>query len=102
MLLTRIRKARRSSCMRAAYVSVLMTGLAYSEIVWSQGTASFGTPDRAAIEQLFDRYAAAFFSKDYVKLREYVQAPFVRFGPSNTRPEAVPTDWVVLPTVDET
>jgi NTF2-like protein (DUF6841) len=65
------------------------------------GRSSFDAPDKAAIEQLFERYSAAFSSKDYVKLREYLQVPFVRFGPSNTRVETAPADWAILPTMDE-
>jgi hypothetical protein len=45
-----------------------------------QETARFGPSDVFAIDQLFDRYNQAFSSKDYVKLRDYLQAPFLGFG----------------------
>src|SRR5262245_4573123 len=87
--------------MRAVYICVLVVALAYPEIASVQGTVSFGTAERAAIEQLFDRYQAALSGKDYVKLREYIQAPFVRFGPSNTFADTSSADWAVLPTMDD-
>src|SRR5262245_56563762 len=86
--------------MRAGYIFVLIVGLACSETL-AQGTASFGAPQKAAIEQLFDRYAAAFLNEDYVNLRESLQVPFIRFGQSNTGIQAGTTDWVVSATMDE-
>jgi hypothetical protein len=44
-----------------------------------------------AIEQLLDRYVEAYSAKDYPKLREQLQAPFVRF----------PAGWEVLETLDD-
>lgn len=88
--------------MRAVYVSMIIVGLASSEVGSGQGTASFGPPEKAAIEQLFDGYTAAFSTQDYARLREYVQSPFVRYGPSNTRAETGLVDWVVLRTMDDT
>ena len=88
--------------MRAVCVAMIMMGLASSEVASAQGTTSFGPPEAAAIERLFDGYAAAFSNQDYAKLREYVQAPFVRFGQSNSRAEAESADWVVLQTMDDT
>ena len=87
--------------MRALYLSVLIASLVCSALALPQGKASFDETQRGAIEQLFDRYSAAFSSKDYVKLREYLQSPFVRFGPSNTRVETSPADWTILPSMDE-
>jgi hypothetical protein len=73
--------------MRAIYLSALIAGLAYPDVVFVQGPSSFGQAERAAIEQLLDGYGQAFSDEDYTKLREYIQAPFVRFGPSNTLSE---------------
>ncbi len=87
--------------MRAVYVSVLVAGLAYPLAASAQNPAPFGAPERAAVEQLFDRYSVAFSNEDYAMLREYLQAPFVRFGPSNTRAETGPADWVVSRTLDD-
>jgi hypothetical protein len=44
-----------------------------------------------AIEQLLDRYVEAYSAKDYPKLREQLQAPFVRFS----------AGWEVLETLDD-
>ena len=87
--------------MRAAYICVLIAGLVDPSVASSQGTSSFGPSETAAIQQLFDGYTVAFRAEDYARLREYIQAPFVRFGPSNTRAETEPGDWVVLRTLDD-
>ena len=88
--------------MRPVYVSIIIVGLASSEMASSQRHVSFGPPEKAAIERLFDGYTAAFSNQDYARLREYVEAPFVRFGPSNTRAETGLADWAVLGTMDDT
>jgi hypothetical protein len=54
-------------------------------------TARFGVSDVTAIDQLFDRYNRAFSSKDYVKLSDYLEAPFLTF----------PKGVEVLPTMDD-
>jgi len=59
-----------------------------------QKVASFGESDKAAIEQLFDRYSRAYSTKDYTAIRECLQLPFIRL-PANT---AV---WNVQGTMDE-
>lgn len=85
---------RKSLDMRAAYICVLIAGLVDPSVASSQGTSSFGPSETAAIQQLFDGYTVAFRAEDYARLREYIQAPFVRFGPSNTRAETSPgTGW---------
>jgi hypothetical protein len=81
---------------------VLIAGLATSEVASGQSASSFGPSETAAVQQLFDGYTVAFRNEDYAKLREYLQAPFVRFGPSNTRAETDAVDWVVLRTMDDT
>jgi len=86
--------------MRAVYISVIIVRLASSEIASPQGRVGFGPAEKTAIEQLFDGYSAAFSNKDWVKLREYLQVPYVRFGASNTGVDAA-SDWVVLPTMDQ-
>ena len=88
--------------MRAVCVSVIVVGVTYAELASGQSRVSFGTLDKTAIERLFDGYSVAFSNQDYVKLRDYVQAPFIRFGPSNTRAEAGLGDWAVLQTMDDT
>jgi hypothetical protein len=87
--------------MRAIYVTTLIVGLAYSDVASLQGPALFGPPEKAAIERLFDGYSNAFSKEDYAQLGTFIQAPFVRFGPSNTRAETGPADWVVLSTMDD-
>src|SRR4030095_5382568 len=57
----------------------------------AQSPARFGVAEKAAIEQLFDRYVQAYSTKDYAKLREQLQAPFLRF----------PAGVEVLPTMDD-
>jgi hypothetical protein len=88
---------------RAASASmlVLVLGLVYLEVASVQGQTSFGPSDRADIEQLFESYGKAFANEDYAKLREHIQAPFVRFGPSNTFSENSSADWAVLRTMDD-
>lgn len=88
--------------MRTVYCCLLLAGLAYPQLVAGQGTSSFGASETAAIQRLFDGYTKAFQDADYANLREHVQAPFVRFGASNTRAETTAVDWVVLRTVDDT
>lgn len=59
-----------------------------------QKIASFGKSDKAAIEQLLDRYSHAYSTKDYATLRECIQVPFIRF-PADT------AMWDVQATMDE-
>jgi hypothetical protein len=80
---------------------MVIGGLVHPGIVSAQGIASFGPRDKVAIEQLFDDYGKAFAKEDYATLREYIQAPFVRLGPSNTFNETSSGDWVVLRTIDD-
>jgi hypothetical protein len=87
--------------MRVVYLFALIVLLAYPEVASVQGPASFSPSERAAIERLFDGYGNAFADEDYVKLREYIQAPFVRFGPSNTFTDTGSADWVVLRDLDD-
>ena len=87
--------------MRRVHLFLLMISLGYPMVASVQGTVSFGPPERAAIDNLFEGYSAAFSSRNYAKLREYIQAPFIRFGPSNTRVETTPSDWAVFGTMDD-
>jgi uncharacterized NTF2-like protein DUF6841 len=87
--------------MRATSVFTMIVLLAYPEVASVQGPASFGPSERAAIERLFDGYGKAFSDENYGKLREYLQAPFVRFGPSNTFTDTDSADWVVLQAMDD-
>jgi len=59
-----------------------------------QNTASFGESDKAAIEQLLDRYVRAYSAKDYAALRECIQALFITLPPDTAM-------WHVMGTVDE-
>ena len=70
---------------------LLATLLFYPRTSLAQSTAGFGASDKVAIQQLLDRYVHAYSAKDYVKLREYLQVPFIRF----------PATWDVLGTMDE-
>jgi hypothetical protein len=67
--------------MRTLVHFVLLLGLLLCPYtVVGQETTRFGPSDVSAIDELFDRYNQAFSSKDYVKLRDYFQAPFLGFG----------------------
>ena len=46
-------------------------------VVAAQESRGFGETDKLAIEQMFDRYVEAFVQKDYPKLLEFVEAPFL-------------------------
>jgi hypothetical protein len=62
------------------YRFLLIAALIWSSSVLSaQEPRDFGDSDKVAIAQMYDRYSQAFVTKDYAKLREYVQAPFVLF-----------------------
>jgi len=74
--------------MRQAHIVVVLALLLWPRISPAQQSPRFGVSDREAIEQLFDRYNQAFSTKDYPKLREQLQAPFVLF-PAGV--EALPT-----------
>ena len=77
--------------MRAACIIVVTAGLLCPRTSLAQKTARFEASDKTAIEQLLDRYVEAYSAKDYTKLREQLQAPFVRF----------PAGWEVLETLDD-
>jgi len=70
---------------------IVCLGLLCSSPSFGQQPAHFEAHDKTEIEQLLDRYAEAFVSKDYTKLRATIQAPFVR----------LPGNWDVLRTVDD-
>jgi len=74
--------------MRHAHIVVVLALLLWPRTSQAQQSPRFGMSDKEAIEQLFDRYNQAFSMKDYPKLREQLQAPFVRF-PAGV--EALPT-----------
>jgi hypothetical protein len=77
--------------MRHAYILVVVVVLMCSNSLLAEPSAQSGMSDKAAIEQLFDRYVQAYSAKDYAKLREQLQAPFLRF----------PASVEVLPTIDD-
>jgi hypothetical protein len=77
--------------MRHAYILVVVVVLLCSNSLLAEPSAQSGMSDKAAIEQLFDRYVQAYSAKDYAKLREQLQAPFLRF----------PASVEVLPTIDD-
>jgi uncharacterized membrane protein YccC len=76
----------RDACIVVAIVGFLCPGTSSA-----QQPARFATADKVAIDQLLDRYVQAYSAKEYAKLREQLQAPFVRF----------PAGWEVLNTLDE-
>jgi hypothetical protein len=77
--------------MRFASIIVVVVSLACPGLSLGQQPASFATADKIAIEELLDRYVKASSAKDYAKLREELQAPFVRFQ----------AGWDVLETLDQ-
>jgi hypothetical protein len=77
--------------MRYVHIVVVLALILCSKTLLAQQSARFGVSDKAAIEQMFDRYNQAFSTKDYPKLREQLQAPFLRF----------PASVEVLPTLDD-
>ena len=63
-----------------SYVLVLIAAAYFSsEVSGGQKSTGFSGSDKLAIEQMLERYKQAFQMKDYTKLREYVQSPFVTF-----------------------
>jgi hypothetical protein len=77
--------------MRAACIIVVTAGLLCPRTSLAQKAARFEASDKTAIEQLLDRYVEAYSAKDYTRLREQLQAPFVRF----------PAGWEVFETLDD-
>jgi NTF2-like protein (DUF6841) len=77
--------------MRYACIFIVIVGLLCSGTSLAQQPTRFAQSDKIAIEQLLDRYVQAYSGKDYAKLREQLQAPFVRF----------PAGWEVLNTLDD-
>jgi hypothetical protein len=87
--------------MRIAVVIAVAANLLYPNLLPAQQRARFTPSDKAAIDRLLDEYGQAFVTKDYAKLQQTLQAPFVRFGPSVTVTETTQGDWVVLRTLDD-
>ena len=50
-------------------------------VAFAQQTPRFGQSDVAAIDQLFESYNQAFSARDYAKLKDHLQGPFVGFAP---------------------
>ena len=65
--------------MRSTFIFLAAVGLLFPRISLAQQPARFGVSDKRAIDQLFDRYVQAFSTKDYARLREQLQAPFLTF-----------------------
>ena len=87
--------------MRIAVVIVVAANLLYPGLSFAQGRARFTPSDKAAIDRLLDDYGQAFVTKDYAKLQQTLQAPFVRFGLSVTGTETGQGDWVTLQTLND-
>ena len=85
--------ADKLSPMSRLRILLIASLLSCPALVPGQNTASFGKSNKAAIEQLLDRYVRAYSAKDYAALRECIQVPFIRLP--NT------AMWDVLGTVDE-
>ena len=58
---------------------IMIAASVSSIVVCAQEPRGFGDSDKLAIEQMYDRYTEAFIMRDYAKLRDYVQLPFVTF-----------------------
>ena len=67
--------------MRGLVHLFVFLGLLFPCVALAQQTARFEQSDVAAIDQLIERYNQAFSVRDYVKLKDYLQAPFVGFAP---------------------
>jgi hypothetical protein len=61
------------------FTSLALIGVLSPAFAVAQQKPTFTDADKAAIEQMLDRYARAFSTKDYATLRETLQAPFVNF-----------------------
>jgi hypothetical protein len=86
--------------MRIAVV-VVVANLLYPGPSSAQQQERFTPSDKAAIDRLLDDYGQAFVTKDYAKLQQTLQAPFVRFGLSVAGTEARQSDWVILQTLND-
>lgn len=80
--------------MRRVRILLVATLLSCPVLALGQKAATFGKADKAAIEQLLDRYVRAYSAEDYAALRECIQVPFMRL-PNST------AIWDVLETMDE-
>ena len=87
--------------MRIAIVIVVAVNLLYPVLSFAQQRARFTPSDKAAIDRLLDEYGQAFVTKDYARLQQTLQAPFVRFGLSVTGNETREGDWVILHTLND-
>ena len=58
---------------------VLASVLSFSDTSRGQQSGEFSKSDKLAIEQMIESYSQAVQRQDYVKLREYLQPPYVRF-----------------------
>ena len=63
----------------------------YPQISIGKNSVGFKDSDKAAVEELLNRYVRAYSTKDYAALRDLLQVPFVRF----------PEGWEVMGTLDE-
>lgn len=80
--------------MNRLLILLVASFLCCSGAVLGQKVASFGASDKAAIEQLFDRYSLAYSKKDYAALRDCLQVPFIRLSADTEM-------WDVQRTMDE-
>jgi len=65
--------------MLRGFASLLIAASISSIVLSAQEPRGFGDSDKLAIEQMYDRYTEAFIMRDYAKLRDYVQLPFLTF-----------------------
>jgi hypothetical protein len=86
--------------MRIAVI-VVAASLLCPALSFAQQQARFTPSDKAAIDRLLDDYGQAFVMKDYAKLQQTLQAPFVRFGPAVTGTEKRQGDWMILQTLND-
>jgi hypothetical protein len=73
--------------------------ICFHSISVAQATDGFGDSDKIEIEELLDRYVHAYSVKDYTKLRECLQAPFVRSSDA-LRIDGASAAWDVMEAMD--
>ena len=79
--------------MRSVYVSIIIVGLASSEMASGQRPVSFGPPEKAA-----ERTAQLRKERPHLRFLEGTQRGYVVL---DVTPERVQADWFFIPTVTE-
>lgn len=71
-------------------VLCVVVTLLFSSLGSSQDAPALSSADKQAVENVLAEYVQAFIAKDYVKLRDCLQAPFVRLA-ADGKPAVVTT-----------